>query len=77
MNKVSRISWLLVTIALAILATVYLFSYILTDPGHQIMMLGGDGAKNYFTYLYHIIYEKGTWFGGMNYPFGENLVYTD
>jgi len=77
MNKLSRTSWLLLTIFLAICATTYLFSYILTDPGHQIMMLGGDGGKNYFTYLYHIIYDKGTWFSGMNYPYGENIVYTD
>jgi len=77
MNKISQKSWLIITIVLAICATIYLFSSIVTDPGHQIMMLGGDGAKNYFTYLYHIIYEKGTWFGGMNYPYGENLVYTD
>jgi hypothetical protein len=43
------------------------------------MMLagGGDGIKNYFTYLHFIEYGKGTQFTGMNYPFGENMVFTD
>ena len=39
--------------------------------------LGGDGTKNLYTFLYHILYEKGTWFHGMNYPYGEHLVFTD
>jgi len=38
---------------------------------------GGDGIKNYFTYLYFIRYDQGTLFTGMNYPFGEHIVFTD
>ncbi len=38
---------------------------------------GGDGSKNIFTFLYHILYEKGLWFRGMNYPFGEHVLFTD
>lgn len=33
--------------------------------------------KNTFVYLYHSIYGKGYWFDGMNYPYGEHIVYTD
>lgn len=37
-----------------------------------------DTLKNYYTYLYHTT-DNGSWltFQGMNYPFGEHLVYTD
>ncbi len=43
-----------------------------------LISAGGDGMKNYFTYLYHIKYDSTFWvFEGMNYPFGENIVFTD
>jgi hypothetical protein len=38
---------------------------------------GGDGIKNYYTYLYHCLYGKGTEFKGMNFPFYEHVIYTD
>lgn len=41
------------------------------------MSSGGDGIKNYFCYLYFIHYDAGTHFTGMNYPFGENIIFTD
>ncbi len=41
------------------------------------MSSGGDGVKNYFCYLYFIRYDAGTHFTGMNYPFGENIIFTD
>lgn len=38
----------------------------------------GDGIKNYFTYAYHIKHDASyTNFMGMNYPYGENYLYTD
>ncbi len=37
-----------------------------------------DGLKTYFTYLYHLKYDESfLHFGGMNYPFGEHIVFTD
>ena len=39
--------------------------------------MGGDCGKNYFTYLYHSIYDSGIWFQGMNYPYGEHIIYAD
>lgn len=39
--------------------------------------VNGDGLKNYFTFLYHSLYGKGIWFDGMNYPYGEHIVFTD
>lgn len=38
----------------------------------------GDGIKNNCTYLYHILYDADYWqYNGMNYPFGENIIYID
>lgn len=39
---------------------------------------GVDGLKNYFNPMYYLKYDEGGWqFSGMNYPFGEHLVFTD
>lgn len=37
----------------------------------------GDGAKNAYTFSYHILYGKGLHFSGMNYPYGDHLLYAD
>ncbi len=54
----------------------YLLRDMLFDT-HVLTASGGDGTKNIYTYLYHILYEKGYWFRGMNYPFGEHVIFTD
>jgi len=71
--------WLGIAIGISIVSVliVYFFSFLLISPGHVIIQMDGDAVKNYFTFLYHIAYEKGIWFGGMNYPYGENVVFTD
>lgn len=39
---------------------------------------GGDGIKNYYTYMFQAKYGETFWeFKGMNYPFYEHIVYTD
>lgn len=44
----------------------------------KLLPSGGDGTKNYFTFLYHVKHDSTYWkFEGMNYPFGENIVFTD
>lgn len=55
----------------------FAFNEIALQSGHVMISSGGDGAKNYFTYLYHSLYESGVWFNGMNYPYGEHMVFTD
>jgi hypothetical protein len=38
----------------------------------------GDAVKNYYTCLYHVCRDKSLLeFGGMNYPYGEHVIYTD
>jgi len=77
MNQPRRIAWLAATVLFAVALVTIGLSYFVTDPGHVFPEMGGDGAKNAFTYLYHSMYGKGFWFTGMNYPYGEHIVFTD
>lgn len=53
------------------------FYKIVQDP-KQFLVTNGDGMKNYYTFMYHIKYDTSYMtFEGMNYPFGENIVFTD
>lgn len=63
-------------IALALLF--YFYADVLLSPNSFLFDAGGDGIKNYYTYLFHAQYDSGfTQFGGMNYPYLEHIVYTD
>jgi len=45
---------------------------------NNFLISAGDGLKNYYTFLYHIKNDSSFWkFEGMNYPYGENIVFTD
>lgn len=69
----------LVTLLLFSLLFIFFFyGKILKNPNAYIFNDGGDGIKNYFTYAYHIKHDS-TYSNleGMNYPFGENYLYTD
>ncbi len=50
---------------------------LLLHPGNILLQLGGDGIKNFYSYYYHVMYDKGFHFTGMNYPTGEHIVYAD
>ncbi|NQV51874.1 MAG: hypothetical protein HQ500_01760 [Flavobacteriales bacterium] len=44
----------------------------------QLPASNEDGLKNYFTLAYHVAFDANPfWFEGMNYPYGEHLVFTD
>lgn len=77
MNKPDSKIWLLIAVCFAIVLTTLSLSSIVTSPWQVMPELGADGGKNIFTYLYHVLYDKGIWFSGMNYPYGEHIVYTD
>ncbi len=53
------------------------FQIIFQFPGHYLFGNGGDGLKNYFTMTHYIKYDHGFHFSGMNYPYGENIFFTD
>lgn len=67
----------LVLIACSILLTVIFFFPVIGHLNTVFFSGSGDGVKNYFTYLFYIANDSGTHFTGMNYPFGENVVFTD
>jgi len=64
-----------------ILGIIYVFLFygeVLLSPNSFIFNESGDGIKNYFTYAYHIKHDTTyTNMEGMNYPYGENYLYTD
>lgn len=63
--------------AFAVLLTTFVLTNMVLDPSHVIIGLDGDSIKNFYTYLYHTLYDNGLWFTGMNYPYGEHAIYTD
>jgi hypothetical protein len=75
--NLKRINPLLLLFFLNIIFSLCFFTPIIGRLNHIMLASGGDGIKNYFTYLYFIKYDSGTHFTGMNYPFGENMVFTD
>ncbi len=77
MSRLQRNYWLLASIVFGVLLAVVSFGPLFLEPWHAIPETAGDAAKNSFTYLYHSIYGSGYHFTGMNYPYGEHIVYTD
>jgi len=67
----------LVFLSIFLFFMIWLYLPILQKP-NLFLSPSGDGLKNYFTYLYHVKHDSSYWkFEGMNYPFGENIVFTD
>src|SRR5690554_4200294 len=62
---------------LGCLWAIIIFSPFVFSPNEFLFSSGGDGLKNYFTYLYQVKYGSGIHFEGMNYPHGEHVVFTD
>ena len=53
------------------------FQKLIACPSCYLFANGSDGLKNYFTSAFFVRHDPGWWFGGMNYPYGEHIVYTD
>ena len=68
-------------LALLILSAGYYFVYfqgVILHPDSFLSSITGDSIKNYYTFIYHIRHDADFLnFRGMNYPFGEHVVYTD
>lgn len=77
LHKLFRQKPVLALLLINILLCILFFYPILGNLNTMMMSVGGDGIKNYFTYLYYIQYDQGMLFTGMNYPFGEHIVFTD
>lgn len=75
--KSPPLKYRLLVLCWALAVVLYVFSGYTIYGADNMTTLGGDGIKNYYTYLYQVCYSHGLWFGGMNYPFGEHCFYTD
>ncbi len=61
-----------------VVAALYVhFGEFVLEPNRYMLHGKSDGLKNYYTPSYYIQNDKGWRFTGMNYPFGEHVVYTD
>lgn len=58
---------------------IYFYGAVIFSPNQYFFSDTGDAIKNYFTYAYHIDNPGSDVFNftGMNYPFGENIFFTD
>lgn len=54
-----------------------LFGPVFWHPGSYLFSSVEDGVKNYYTALWYVAHDTGSRFTGMNYPFGEHVVFTD
>lgn len=66
------------TFLLAIVVLFYFYHEVLLHPNDLLFASGGDGLKNYYTFLFQAEHGQSFWeFQGMNYPYFENVVFTD
>ncbi|HMP88430.1 MAG TPA: hypothetical protein PKE63_14215, partial [Lacibacter sp.] len=76
MNRYSNWDgWMVFLASCLVVAAV--FPTILLHPNTTLFSVGGDGIKNYFTALYYLQHNSGIRFTGMNYPFGEHILFGD
>ncbi len=70
-----------ITSILFLVTFLYYFIYfknIFISPNSALLSIEGDSIKNYYVFLYHTVHDTSLFnFTGFNYPFGENVVYTD
>jgi hypothetical protein len=68
-------------LALLLFTSLIYFSYfpqVFLSPNSILAGITGDALKNYYTFAYHAVKDEHLLhFSGMNFPFGEHIVYTD
>lgn len=68
----------LLVFTISFLILLFFYHKVLLHPNDYVFANGGDGIKNYYTYLFHAKYDSSFFeFSGMNYPFKENIIFTD
>ncbi len=56
----------------------YHYDQVIKAPNSTFMGSSHDGLKNYFTPWYHAKHDSSmVWFEGMNYPYGDHIVFAD
>lgn len=74
-SNVRKNQWLV-----ALYTTIGMLFYwwpVVKDAHLYLFGITGDSIKNYFSSLYYILYDKNQHLSGLNYPYGEHLVFTD
>lgn len=72
--------WIVYLLLFLLSFGIYFFYYqhLILHLNSVLFAAEGDSIKNYYTYAYHIGNDgQALHFSGMNYPFGEHVVYTD
>ncbi len=68
----------LIAFTISFLTLFYFYNESLLNLNNYVFANGGDGIKNYYTYLYHAKFDDAFFdFSGMNYPYQENIIFTD
>ncbi|MEO6168455.1 MAG: hypothetical protein ABIO46_05730 [Chitinophagales bacterium] len=66
---------LLVFLMLMVIA--WCFGPMVLQPNLYYFSGGGDGIRNYYSLAYYVRFDGGLHFTGMNYPYGEHVMYAD
>lgn len=74
---IEKLEWPILVILLTLLGAVLIFKVYLFHPNDYSYSFGGDAFAIYYDMVYHVQYDHGTMFHGMNYPFGEYIFMTD
>lgn len=72
--------WLIQLLLFVISFSIYTFyfQHLAFNLNSVLFKIEGDSLKNYYTFVYHIKNDSSALrFSGMNFPFGEHIVYTD
>lgn len=72
-----KILWVTLVLTLPGVIIYHLFQKVFECPACYLFESTGDGLKNYFTLDYYVQHDSGWHFSGMNYPYGEHIIYTD
>ena len=59
------------------LIILFFFNQFIFHANDYLLTEGGDGIKNYYTPAWYVAHDHGIHFTGMNYPYGEHVVFTD
>ncbi len=75
-NKNNGILLLLLCVSTGIFC--FYFSHLITHLNSVLFNSEGDSLKNYYTFVYHVKNDDRLLeFTGLNFPYGEHIVYTD
>ncbi len=76
LSKTTQGFWLMVVLMLALIF--YRHTDLVLAPNSYFIDESFDGYKNYVTTIYHVKYDSTySHFEGMNYPYGDHVVFTD